>query len=175
MKIHYLLIAFYFCLFGHPAWTKDTDFYQLKVEPAQDVPRLFIANGQYVSILLISHTKGDSDKVDAFPEPPLIVRSQRTKSTCAISEGGIWERASIYLSTDERYLLASEFSGSGSDLVIYNTGNCQTVKRLNNLDRRWRIHQGKLELGEKCTEDGYCSLYYPLDLSELNASSKKDK
>jgi len=175
MKINDLLIAFTVCFFSFCAWPQSAGFYPLKLEPVEDTPKPFVAKGQHVSILLLSYAKDSDDKVELFPEPPLILYNQLTKSICAITEGGVWATAAIYLSANERYLLTREWSGSASDLIIYNTGNCQAVKRFNNVDERWRIHQGQLELGEKCTEGGHCSLYYPLDAIDLDTDSKSGK
>jgi hypothetical protein len=139
-------------------------FNKISVAPLPNFPREFVARGGKIEVHFRSHIA--SADIDAFPEPPVVMVNHVTEERCAIEEGGIWARSEVYLSDDERVLLVNEFSGSGSDLISYDTGDCRQIRRMDVSDMRWRINGAVAYIGESCTGDGMtgCASIRPLDL-----------
>lgn len=155
----------------------EVAFDKIAVEPlagtsSSDMPREFIASGKQVEVHFFSYREADSVAIDSFPEPPVIVRDKTSSAQCEIDDGGIWARAEVYLSADERYVLMNEFSGSGGDLVAYDTRTCKEVGRLDVSDSHWEIRGTEARLGQNCSgaDMASCASFKPLDLSRFVGS-----
>jgi len=148
---------------------EEPGFHKIAVQPFADAPKQFVASGRYIDILFQSDSDADSDDIDSFPEPPVIVLDHEAEMECMIEEGGIWARAEVYLSDDERYMLVYEFSGSSGDLVSYDTHTCREIKRVDVSGMHWRIDGNEARLGENCTgrEMTSCASFKPLDLRQF--------
>jgi hypothetical protein len=139
-------------------------FNRVWVVPFPDLPQEFVANGDRIEVHFRSYT--ERADIDAFPEPPVTIVNRITNEQCIINDGGIWVRAEVYLSNDERVLLVNEFSGSGSDLISYDTSTCQQIKQMDVSDMHWSIDGADAYVGETCTGDNMssCTLIRPLNL-----------
>jgi len=74
-----------------------------------------------------------------FQPPPLTLRDNQANTFCYIIDGGIWSRHQVYLSSDEHYLLVSEYSGSSENLVSYDTQTCELFQQLDVSHLDWNI------------------------------------
>ena len=96
------------------------------------------------------HNYTQSDTVTAFPEPPLEIIQLRTQKQCSITEGGIWVRDSIFLSSDERLLMSLEYSGESNHLLIYDTASCGRVGDIDVSGAAWLLKGDRLTIGSGC-------------------------
>jgi len=164
MKFKYLLFTLLISSCGQHVSVEEAAFYKVPVAPLTDDSKQFAARGQNVSVIFQSdHNMAD---IDSFPEPPVIVRHEKSGSSCEIVEGGIWVRSELYLSADERYVLMNEYSGSSADLVSYDTQTCREINRFDVSGMHWDIDGRNARLGDNCTgsEIESCAVFKPLDL-----------
>jgi len=84
-----------------------------------------------------------NDPVDVFPESPLRLTHLGLNSTCEI-DGGIWIRAHVYLSRDEKTLLTREYSGNNEQLMFYATSNCRKLAEVDVTDARFLLQGNRL-------------------------------
>jgi len=145
--------------------TEDA-FHKISVEPLGATSKQFIADGQRIAILFQNDSDTAASDIDIFPEPPVTIRDKKKNTSCEISEGGIWVRTEVYLTADERYILMNEYSGSGSDLISYDTSTCLKTKQLDVSGMNWRIDGDKVHLYENCFEHdpSNCTLLESIDL-----------
>lgn len=160
------IFLFFSCSHVHaePLGDGNHAFNKIPLAPLPNFPREFVARGDRIEVHFRSHI--ERADTDAFPEPPVVMVNRVTEKRCAIEKGGIWARAEVYLSGDERVLLVNEFSDSGSDLVSYDTGDCRKIQRMDVSDMRWRIDGAVACIGESRTGEGMagCASIRPLDL-----------
>jgi len=102
---------------------------------------------------LVFHNEKRGGPVDAFPEPPLIVRNVDTKQECRIEEGGIWVRGDVFLSTDGKTLMVREYSGSNDWLAFYETSNCMKVGEIDISNAKWKLRSPGIAVGQTCSGD----------------------
>ncbi len=166
MKYAILLFPVLLTCWSHAAAGEELAFTHLPVQAVAGTAQHFSARGKQVEILFQSFAEPADPTVDAFPEPPVRLRDRQGNSICDISQGGIWMRNQVYLDRSERYLLLSEYSGSSTDLVAYDTRNCQPIRRLDVSGARWEIEGAKARLGEECSGATLqsCQRIGPLDL-----------
>jgi hypothetical protein len=141
-------------------------FHKVIVNPLPNAPQKFVGRVGNIGIYFY-HDRGiENPDVDSFPEPPVTIVNHAENRRCAIERGGIWARAEVYLSEDQRVLLMNEFSGSASDLVSYRTATCQQIRRIDVSDMRWRIDGRVAHLGENCAGVGMdnCTLLRSMPL-----------
>jgi len=164
--ILHLTVALLLISCAQPVFAAEETFYNVSVDPVDATARQFIAEGQCVAIVFQNFSDAPAAEIDAFPEVPVRIYDKEKNTACDISEGGIWVRAAVYLSSDERYVLMHEYSGSGSDLVSYATHTCAEIKRIDLSGRRWHIDGSTLYVDESCfeNENSKDALCKPIDL-----------
>jgi len=154
MKLRLLSISLFLASCSHPMPVSGEFFNKTEViflEDTLNQPKKFIASGKRVSISFQSYSDADASDIDVFPEPPVVIGNKETGASCKILDGGIWVRAEVYLSSNENYALMNEYSGSGSDLVVYDTSTCLEVERLDVSGVDWSIAGNKLNIGGNCS------------------------
>jgi hypothetical protein len=107
----------------------------------------YVGYGKKVEVLFAN--EATDPVVETFPESSLKVRHIATNVTCEI-DGGIWVRNAVYLSADERLLIAKQFSGANESLSFYDTRTCALKAQVDVSDRAWKIEPKGLLLGERC-------------------------
>ena len=89
--------------------------------------------------------------VTTFPESNLKILRLDGTTVCEVDDG-IWVRDALYLSGDERLLIAKRFSGSNDVLAFYDTRSCALKAQVDVSGRAWRIEADGVRLGEHCTD-----------------------
>lgn len=82
-------------------------------------------------------------EVEAFPEPPMIVRNRKTNTECQVGSG-IWLRNAVFVDRAERQLITEEFSGSNTVLNFYDTHTCKRLSQVDISGDSWEINSRKL-------------------------------
>lgn len=124
-------------------------FERVAIEARDPPSRAFYAGHGREVELLFSNLRDDGP-VEVFPEPPLRVAMPRRHSSCDI-DGGIWVRAHIYLSGDERTLLTREYSGSNEQLMFYATGDCRKLAEIDVTDARFSLEPDGIRVRHHAT------------------------
>ncbi|WP_293374843.1 hypothetical protein [Nevskia sp.] len=109
--------------------------------------------------------------VDVFPEPPLTIQHVNSGKHCEI-DGGVWVRAAVYLSGNEKALLVQEYSGSTDELIIYGTDHCEQRVRIDVTGKRWRVSGSAIHLSERCSDDALCPAETALSVEKYCSSLK---
>ena len=125
-------------------------FAPLKIETADKAKYArYVGKGKFVDIELTNHT---GKPTDTFSEPPLRVRSSRGGSACAIDAGN-WVLKSFFLSADETYLMAYEFSGSEDELVVYDVAKCERKNAFKLAGAKWSVDGNAITIGAHCNDE----------------------
>jgi len=166
--LRFLLIPLCLMACTHPVLAENTAFHKVEVllmDGEQGQPKKFIADGKHISVIFQSHS--DANAVDVFPEPPIAINDKIKNTSCKIVEGGVWSREEVYFSSDEDYILMGEHSGSGRDLVSYDTSTCLKVKRVDMSGMRWHVEGDKARTVENCSSADIkdCKKFRHMDLS----------
>jgi len=152
MKLRFLIVSLLLQSCSHSVFATEDVFHKVSVNPLEATLKQFIADGQRIAILFQNDSDAAASNIDVFPEPPVTIRNKKKNTSCEISEGGIWVREEVYLTADEHYVLMNEYSGSGSDLVSYDTRTCLETKRLDVSGMRWRLDGSKMYFDKSCCE-----------------------
>ncbi len=143
-------------LYGCTATASD-DATTCRLLPVDVQPRDGAATGRYSGrvgdIDVEFRSERTSGPVDAFPEPPVVVRNVREGHECRIEDGGVWSRGRVYLAAHGRTLALGEHSGSGETLVFYATRDCARVAALELDGARWSVRDTGIVAGRSCTGD----------------------
>ncbi len=138
-------------LFANEAHSLTCSYRALAIEPTSAVrAELYKGSGKNVEV---SFKNEEFEKpVEAFPESSMKLRRLDSGAQCEI-EGGIWVRSAVFLSNDERMVIAKEFSGSNEQLSFYDTKNCKLKAKVDVSNRAWKVESTHLTLGKTCKSD----------------------
>ena len=93
--------------------------------------------------------KGAKKMPEVLTAPPAVVRHLDEAGECRI-DGGNWTPKSVWLSRDEKLLALASFSGSSSELELFETATCRRVGEVD-------TSLGKVEVaGDRITFTGGC-------------------
>lgn len=114
----------------------------LAVDPLDGTRRdIYAGRGKAVEVSF--RNLSERADVDAFPEPPMTLRSLRSGAACEV-DGGVWARRSVHLSADEKTLLVQEYSGSNDRLLFYDTATCKQRAGIDISGAQWSIDGGRI-------------------------------
>ncbi len=129
-----------------PLALADCAYRALAIEPrGAEYAALYGGAGERVQVEF--HNFKRDGEVDSFPEPPMLVR--QGAASCSV-DGGIWLRHAVFLDRREQRLLVQSFSGSGGELLIYDTQTCAELSRLQLPEASWSLAGDSLVLGRQC-------------------------
>jgi hypothetical protein len=103
-------------------------------------PREFAGRAGALEVRLESGRDGPD--VQSFPDSALAIR--RGDARCEV-EGGVWQRAGMFVSADRRTLAALESSGSNDTVVFVDTASCRRVGTVDVSGTRWQFVPGRIE------------------------------
>lgn len=104
-----------------PALAGPCRYDAVRIDPAPAGQMKTFA-GTRNGVTLTFTNEADRKEIDAFPEPPVTVRT-RGKS-CEITDGGIWARGGVHVSRDGRRLMLHEYTGGNDMMVFYDAATC---------------------------------------------------
>lgn len=121
---------------AQPAGTPMCRFSGVRMNPAEPKKyETYVGKGKSLDIVV---TNSSGQPTDSFSDPPYIIRKRDGNGECGI-EGGNWPANGLYLTSDDRTLLALEFSGSSSTLVIYDTETCMRKQAFDVSSASWNV------------------------------------
>jgi hypothetical protein len=137
--------------FANEAHALSCNYRALAIEPTSATrAELYKGSGKSVEV---SFKNEEFEKpVEAFPESSMKLRRLDSGSQCEI-DGGIWTRNAVFLSSDERMVIAKEFSGSNEQLSFYDTKSCALKAKIDVSNRAWKVESTQLTLGKACKSD----------------------
>ncbi|UUY08174.1 hypothetical protein LRS11_20620 [Pseudomonas sp. J452] len=147
-----------------PLALADCAYQPLAIEPrGAEYAALYGGAGERVQVEF--HNFKREGEVDSFPEPPMVLR--QGPASCSV-EGGIWLRRAVFLDRREQRLLVQSFSGSSSELLVYDTRTCTELARLELPEASWALEGDSLVLGRQCSagELSSCAQRQVLPLNE---------
>ena len=125
-------------------------FSGVRMNPAE--PRkyeTYVGKGKSLDIVVTNST---GQSTDSFSDPPYLIRKRDGSGECGI-EGGNWPANGLYLSSDDRTLLALEFSGSTSTLVIYDTATCMRKQAFDVSGASWNVTGDTITIAAHVAEE----------------------
>lgn len=127
----------------------DCGFMPLHITADASAPGWFSAGGERFEVRFNNEDSTIAEP-DSFPEPPAVILDKASGRQCLIEDGGIWARAPMYLSLDETRLLTHETSGSGGDLMVYDTLTCKRLLSRDISGHYPAVEGNHLILGSQC-------------------------
>ncbi|HKT28854.1 hypothetical protein [Dyella sp.] len=100
-------------------------------------------SGQLQDVRVTFHNYRTKGAVTVFPEPPLVITSLKSGNHCE-ADGGVWARNGVYISTDGKVLVTTEFSGSYDGLVFRDVRTCKKIDELDVSGTHWSIHGSQI-------------------------------
>lgn len=100
-------------------------------------------HGSALGVEVLFHNDVTDHAVTQFPEAPMTVRRAQPAGECRVDDGGVFDRAGVWLSGDGLTLATIEGSGSAEDLVFRDVRSCVKVATLDVAGQQWRV-QGKV-------------------------------
>lgn len=151
MKLSILYLLVFMNAIFSTAFAKTCDVQQVIVEQiAPDDRTIFIGKSENTDILFRNDKR--EGEVEAFPEPPMIIKNHRLNTECQVNEG-VWLRNSIYVNDSKSLLIAEEFSGSNTVLNFYDTVSCKRRSQVDISGDSWEI-KGRELLTKKIKKQG---------------------
>jgi hypothetical protein len=138
-------------LFVNEAHAVSCSYRALAIEPTS-VVRAEIYKGSGKNTEVSFKNEEFAKPVETFPESSMKLRRLDSGAQCEV-EGGIWTRNAVYLSSDERMVIAKEFSGSNEQLSFYDTKSCGLKGKIDVSNRAWKVESTHLTLGKDCKND----------------------
>jgi hypothetical protein len=115
-------------------------FSPVRLSPAEAAKYdTYVGKGKTLDLVLSNAT---GKPADTFSDP-LHIRNHDGQGGCAI-DGGNWTANGFYLSPDDKVLLALEFSGSSSELAIYETATCARKAAFDVSSAKWVVTGGAI-------------------------------
>jgi hypothetical protein len=131
-------------------WAADGDdcqFRKLEIADTQAPQHAhYRAAGKTIALEFASDLGRDTD---VFPDPPTI-RNLQSNTSCDLPADGIWVRKHVYLTDDERRVLADVYSGSWEALVVYDTATCSKLGEFALERRLLELQRNSLSLEIDC-------------------------
>ena len=109
----------------------------------------YVGKGKNLEIVV---TNGTGEPADLFSDPPYRVRNRDGTGECGI-DGGNWTTDRLYLSSDDKTLVALELSGSKSTLVIYDTTTCTQKQAFDVSSASWDVTGDAINIGAHYAEE----------------------
>lgn len=148
-RIKYPLALLCVCSLSLQAVAATCHYSVLPIDPLSAARTdLYVGRGKQFEVSFAN--EATAQPVETFPESNLKIRRAATNAFCEI-EGGIWVRNSVYLSMNERILIAKQFSGSNESLNFYDTQTCALKAEVDVSNRAWLMEAKGLRVGGRCT------------------------
>lgn len=150
LKYPAALLCTFFALSLHAA-AAPCGYAALAIEPLSATRTdVYAGQGERVEVSFANETT--TQPVETFPDSNLKIRQTGSNSVCEVA-GGIWVRNAVYLSMNERMLIAKQFSGSNESLGFYDTHTCALKAEIDVSNRAWKIEPTGLRVGGRCASD----------------------
>ena len=147
-RIKYPLALLCVCSLSLQAAAATCGYAALPIDPLSAARTdVYVGQGKQIEVSFANEATGQP--VETFPESNLKIRRTANNVVCEIN-GGIWVRNSVYLSMNERTLIAKQFSGSNESLSFYDTQTCALKAEVDVSNRAWHIEPTGLRVGKRC-------------------------
>lgn len=107
---------------------------------------IFIGKSKLIDVQFINEKTEGS--VEVFPEPPLIIKNHKLKTTCSI-DGGVWIRKSVFVSANDGVVVTQEFSGSNDSLNFYDAKTCKKINEIDVSNSTWEIQGSEISISKQ--------------------------
>ena len=150
-SLKYLLVLL--CTFAPSlqAAAAPCSYSALAIDPLS-ATRTDVYAGQGKQVEVSFTNEATTQPVETFPDSSLKIRQTGSDAVCEVDDG-IWVRNAVYLSANERILIAKQFSGSNESLSFYDTRTCTLKAEIDVSNRAWRVEAKGLRVGTHCAND----------------------
>ncbi len=138
----------------------------------------FVGLGKQIEVIFKVYPGGNDQGY--FSDSVLTFKNLKTKKTCDIKDGGIWNQNEVYLSSNESVAGLATGSGSGLWMEFYNTQTCKKMASTAEVGGGpIHITQSKIEAEAVCEslEENlsYCCPAYVYELDSQCLPKKSEK
>jgi hypothetical protein len=129
---------------GPAAGAETCRLSSLRLNPTETVKyATYVGRGKNLDIVVTSDA---GRPADSFSDPPYRIQNRDGKGDCGIV-GGNWLANGLYLSADDKILVAVELSGSSTDVVLYETASCTRKAAFDVSGANWSITENTIDIG----------------------------